>query len=65
MTEEELIKLVGDQDKIIKRLEKQVRRLKKRMVEKKHYELGLLQFTGASPAYIAEINRKDELAMRD
>ena len=49
----------------IDKLQKQVKRLKKRLLEKKKYELGMLINSGATPRFIAEIDEKDQKAMSD
>jgi hypothetical protein len=53
-----------DQEQI-KSLKKQVARLRKRLIEKQAYEAEMLVQTGATPAYIAKIQRKDEAALRE
>ena len=49
----------------IKKLEKQVKRLRKRLLEKQAYESEMLIQTGATPQYIEKIWRKDEAALRE
>ena len=49
----------------IKKLERQVKRLRKRLLEKIAYEREMLIQTGATPQYIANIQRKDEAALRE
>lgn len=49
----------------IKKLERQVKRLRKRLIEKQKYEAEMLLQTGATPAYIEKIRRKDEIAMKE
>lgn len=53
-----------DQD-TIKKLEKQVVRLRKRLIEKQKYEAEMLIQTGATPKYIESIRKKDEAALRE
>lgn len=53
-----------DQD-TIKKLEKQVKRLRKRLIEKQRYEHEMLVQTGATPQYINAIRKKDEAALRE
>ena len=48
-----------------KKLEKQVARLKKRLLEKQKYEAEMLVQTGATPRYIEQIRRKDEAALKE
>ncbi len=49
----------------IKKLERQVKRLRKRLLEKIAYEREMLVQLGSTPAYIANIQRKDELALKE
>ena len=49
----------------IKQLEKQVKRLRKRLIEKQAYESEMLIQTGCTPAYLENIRRKDEAALRE
>lgn len=49
----------------IKKLEKQIKRLRKRLLEKQRYEREMLIQCGSTPAYIENIKRKDELALRE
>lgn len=49
----------------IKKLEKQVKRLKKRLREKMAYESEMLVQLGSTPAYIEKIRRKDEAALAE
>ena len=49
----------------IKQLKKQITRLRKRLLEKQAYEAEMLIQTGATPAYIEKIRRKDEAALRE
>jgi hypothetical protein len=49
----------------IKKLERQVKRLRKRLLEKQKYEAEMLINSCATPAYIENIRRKDELALRE
>ncbi len=53
-----------DQD-TIKKLERQVKRLRKRLLEKQKYEHEMLVQCGSTPAFIENIRRKDELALRE
>jgi hypothetical protein len=53
-----------DQD-TIKKLTKQVARLRKRLIEKQAYEAEMLIQTGCTPAYLEKIRRKDEAALRE
>jgi cell division septum initiation protein DivIVA len=48
-----------------KKLEKQIKRLRKRLLEKQKYEAEMLIQTGATPQYIEKIRRKDEAALRE
>lgn len=50
---------------IIKKLERQVKRLRKRLIEKQAYETEMLIQTGCTPAYLEKIRRKDEAALRE
>jgi hypothetical protein len=52
-------------DATIRSLEKQVKRLRKRLLAKKKYELGLLINSGCTPRYIAEIDEKDRAALKE
>lgn len=54
-----------EQAELVKKLERQVKRLRKRLLEKQKYEHEMLIQTGATPAYIANIRSKDELALRE
>lgn len=49
----------------IKKLEKQVSKLRKRLLEKQKYEAEMLLQTGATPRYIESIRRKDEAALKE
>ena len=53
-----------DSDRI-KQLEKQVKRLRKRLQEKMKYETETLVQQGATPAWIEKIRKKDELALKE
>jgi len=53
-----------DQD-TIKKLEKQIKRLRKRLLEKQKYEHEMLIQLGSTPAYVENIRRKDEAALRE
>ena len=53
-----------DQD-TIKQLKKQITRLRKRLLEKKKYEAEMLLQTGATMKYIADIDAKDQAALRE
>lgn len=48
-----------------KKLERQVKRLRKRLLEKIAYEREMLIQTGATPQYIEQIRRKDEAALKE
>ena len=48
-----------------KKLEKQIKRLRKRLLEKQKYEAEMLIQTGATPQYIEKIRRKDEAALKE
>ena len=48
-----------------KKLEKQVKRLRKRLIEKQAYEAEMLIQTGCTPAYLENIRKKDEVALRE
>lgn len=54
-----------EQTELVKKLTKQVARLKKRLLEKQKYEMGMLLNSGATPKFIENIRRKDELALRE
>ena len=49
----------------IKQLEKQVVRLRKRLLEKMEYEQGYLVATSTTPQMIEKIRKKDEAALRE
>lgn len=49
----------------IKQLKNQVKRLRKRLLEKMEYETGYLQATSTTPQLIEKIRRKDEAALRE
>jgi hypothetical protein len=49
----------------IKKLEKQVKKLRKRLIEKMKYEEGYLVATGTTPKMMESIRQKDEAALRD
>ena len=53
-----------DQD-TIKKLEKQVKRLRKRLIEKQRYEHEMLVQTGATGRYLETIRRKDAAALKE
>ena len=54
-----------DHLKEIAKLEKQIKRLRKRLIAKQKYEHEMLVQCGSTPAYIEEIRRKDEAALRE
>lgn len=54
-----------EQTELVKKLERQVKRLRKRLLEKQKYEMGMLMNSGATPKFIENIKRKDELALRE
>jgi hypothetical protein len=54
-----------EQETRIKQLEKQIKRLRKRLIEKQAYEQEMLIQTGATPQYIEKIRRKDEAALKE
>lgn len=49
----------------IKKLRRQVKRLRKRLLEKQKYESEMLIQTGATPQYIEAIRKKDEAALKE
>ena len=56
---------IYDQAEIIKSLKRQVKRLRKRLIEKQKYEHEMLVQCGSTPQYIETIRRKDEAALRE
>jgi hypothetical protein len=57
MTDEEIIRAQRD---LIEKLQRKIKRLEKRLVDKKRYEAELLLNTGATPRFIAEVDAKDQ-----
>lgn len=53
-----------DQD-TIKKLERQVKRLRKRLLEKMKFEEGYLVASGSTPQLIEKIRKKDEAALAE
>ena len=49
----------------IKKLRRQIKRLRKRLLEKQKYESEMLIQTGATPQYIEAIRKKDEAALKE
>lgn len=49
----------------IKKLEKQVKRLRERLIEKMAREREMLIQNGSTPAYITKIQKKDEAALAE
>ena len=62
MTDTELI---AEQQAAIKALQRRVRKLVKRLKEKKKYEAGLLLNCGCTPKYIFDIDEKDRKALEE
>lgn len=52
-------------EETVRKMDKQIRRLRKRLKEKMAYESEMLIQTGATPQYIAAIRKKDEAALRE
>ena len=57
--------LLKEQQTIIEKQQKWVRKLLKRLKEKKKYELQFLINTSCTPQYIADIDAKDKRAMEE
>ena len=49
----------------VKKLRRQLKRLRKRLLEKQKYESEMLIQTGATPQYIEAIRKKDEAALKE
>ena len=49
----------------IKKLRRQIKRLRKRLLEKQKYESEMLIQTGATPQYIEAFRKKDEAALKE
>ena len=62
MTDSELI---AKQQKTIEKLERKIKRLEKRLLEKKAFETEDLIQRGATGAFIARIDAKDQEALKD
>lgn len=58
LSEPELRKTLANRDR-------QIKRLKKRLLEKQKYDLGNLMQQGATPQFIAKIKEKDQEALAD
>ena len=62
MTDSEII---AKQQKEIEKLQRKVKRLEKRLLEKKSYETEDLLQRGATSGFIAKIDAKDQAALRE
>jgi DNA-dependent RNA polymerase auxiliary subunit epsilon len=62
LTDTEIIQAQHD---AIQALQKRVKRLSRRLLEKKKYEIEFLKIAGASADYLNKINQKDEAALRE
>lgn len=60
-----MTEIESEQTKRIRQLERQVAKLRKRLLEKQKYEAEMLIQTGATPKYIENIRRKDAKAMEE
>jgi DNA-dependent RNA polymerase auxiliary subunit epsilon len=60
MTDEELIRGL---DIIVRKQAKHIQRLKKRLLEKKKYEIEFLKMAGACTDYMRNIDTKDAAAL--
>ena len=60
MTDTELI---AEQQAVIEKLRAQIKKLRRRLKEKKIYEQALLLNTGATPGFIATVDAKDRAAL--
>ena len=56
---------IMDKDETIKKLERKIKRLEKRLLTKKKYDTMDLEQRGATPQFIAQIDAKDAEAMSD
>lgn len=54
-----------EQTELVKKLERQVKRLRKRLLEKQKYEREMLIQLGSTPSYIENIRKKDEAALAE
>lgn len=54
-----------DLEALVRKMDKQIKRLRKRLLEKQKYEAEMLIQTGATPQYINAIRKKDEAALRE
>jgi len=61
LTDTEIIQAQHD---AIQALQKRVKRLSRRLLEKKKYEIEFLKMAGASTEYLRKIDRKDQAALR-
>ena len=62
MTDTEIIQA---QQSAIEKLQRQVKRLKKRLLVKKQYETDLLVEAGFSPKYLEGVDAKDRAALEE
>lgn len=62
MTDSEII---AKQQKEIEKLQRKVKKLEKRLLDKQFYETELLVNTGATPQHIVGIHKKDDAALAD
>ena len=62
MTDEEMIRGL---DILVKKQAKHIQRLKKRLLEKKKYEIEFLKMAGACTNYMRQIDEKDSRALAD
>ena len=52
-------------EETVRKMDKQIKRLRKRLIEKQKYEAEMLIQTGATPQYITAIRKKDEAALKE
>ena len=50
---------------LVRKMDKQIKRLRKRLIEKQKYEHEMLVQTGATGKYMEAIKRKDAAALRE
>ena len=60
-----MTELENKQQATIEKLERKIKRLEKRLIEKKKYELGYLMAATATPQLIEKIEAKDRAALAD
>ncbi len=54
-----------DLEAVIRKMDKQIKRLRKRLLEKIEYEAEMLKQTGATGKYLETIRRKDAAALKE